>query len=63
MKELSMYFQKFTAQTRLLSLPSPHELPPREALEYPLFVCLSFFVSLLSEFVCSLVFSILASLR
>nr|XP_011466034.1 PREDICTED: protein PIR [Fragaria vesca subsp. vesca] len=34
MKELSMYFQKFTAQTRLLSLPSPHELPAREAQEY-----------------------------
>lgn len=40
MKELSMYFQKFTAQTRLLSLPSPHELPAREAQEYPLFVYL-----------------------
>nr|GFA54752.1 hypothetical protein [Tanacetum cinerariifolium] len=30
MKELSMYFPKFSAQTRLLSLPAPHELPPRE---------------------------------
>ncbi|KAM7269714.1 hypothetical protein ACFE04_025211 [Oxalis oulophora] len=36
MKELSMYFQKFSAQTRLLTLPAPHELPPREAQEYPL---------------------------
>lgn len=31
-----MYFQKFSAQTRLLTLPAPHELPPREAQEYPL---------------------------
>ncbi|KAL8234238.1 hypothetical protein R6Q59_020338 [Mikania micrantha] len=30
LKELSMYFPKFSAQTRLLSLPAPHELPPRE---------------------------------
>lgn len=35
MKELSMYFQKFSAQTRLLTIPAPHELPPREAQEYP----------------------------
>ncbi|XP_057961158.1 protein PIR isoform X1 [Malania oleifera] len=35
LKELSMYFQKFSTQTRLLSLPAPHELPPREAQEYP----------------------------
>ncbi|GMI84622.1 PIROGI 121, KLUNKER, PIROGI [Hibiscus trionum] len=35
LKELSMYFQKFSSQTRLLTLPSPHELPPREAQEYP----------------------------
>ncbi|KAL5699020.1 hypothetical protein ACHQM5_029980 [Ranunculus cassubicifolius] len=34
MKELSMYFQKFSSQTRLLTLPSPHELPPREIQEY-----------------------------
>jgi cytoplasmic FMR1 interacting protein len=34
MKELSMYFQKFSAQTRLLTLPAPHELPPREAQDY-----------------------------
>ncbi|XP_044482624.1 protein PIR [Mangifera indica] len=34
LKELSMYFQKFSAQTRLLTLPAPHELPPREAQEY-----------------------------
>ncbi|GKD94026.1 protein PIR isoform X1 [Tanacetum coccineum] len=37
MKELSMYFPKFSAQTRLLSLPAPHELPPREVQEYPLY--------------------------
>ncbi|POO02956.1 Cytoplasmic FMR1-interacting protein [Trema orientale] len=36
MKELSMYFQKFSSQTRLLTIPAPHELPPREAQEYPL---------------------------
>ncbi|KAL4323779.1 hypothetical protein GQ457_11G006610 [Hibiscus cannabinus] len=36
LKELSMYFQKFSSQTRLLTLPSPHELPLREAQEYPL---------------------------
>ncbi|KAL0709699.1 hypothetical protein Bca4012_016677 [Brassica carinata] len=35
LKELSVYFQKFSSQTRLLTLPAPHELPPREALEYP----------------------------
>ncbi|KAL5854038.1 hypothetical protein ACOSQ4_003840 [Xanthoceras sorbifolium] len=35
LKELSMYFQKFSAQTRLLTLPAPHEIPPREAQEYP----------------------------
>ncbi|XP_024043749.1 protein PIR-like [Citrus clementina] len=34
LKELSMYFQKFSAQTRLLTLPAPHELPPREAQDY-----------------------------
>lgn len=34
MKELSIYFQKFSTQTRLLSLPSPHELPSREAQDY-----------------------------
>uniref|UniRef100_A0A2N9HCY5 CYRIA/CYRIB Rac1 binding domain-containing protein n=1 Tax=Fagus sylvatica TaxID=28930 RepID=A0A2N9HCY5_FAGSY len=28
LKELSMYFQKFSSQTRLLTLPAPHELPP-----------------------------------
>ncbi|GAA0138862.1 scaffold/adaptor protein [Lithospermum erythrorhizon] len=36
LKELTSYFPKFAAQTRLLSLPTPHELPPREAQEYPL---------------------------
>ncbi|MCO5571458.1 hypothetical protein L7F22_025198 [Adiantum nelumboides] len=35
LKELSAYFQKFSAQSRLVSLPSPHELAPREAAEYP----------------------------
>ncbi|XP_028105733.1 protein PIR-like [Camellia sinensis] len=39
LKELSMYFPKFSAQARLLTLPSPHELPPREAQEYPLNIC------------------------
>ncbi|XP_038725747.1 protein PIR isoform X1 [Tripterygium wilfordii] len=34
LKELSIYFQKFSAQTRLLSLPAPHELAPREAQDY-----------------------------
>ncbi|XP_059628581.1 protein PIR isoform X2 [Cornus florida] len=34
LKELSIYFPKFSAQTRLLSLPAPHELPPREAQDY-----------------------------
>ncbi|XP_039043565.1 protein PIR [Hibiscus syriacus] len=34
LKELSMYFQKFSSQTRLLTLPSPHELPPRESQDY-----------------------------
>ncbi|KAF2305310.1 hypothetical protein GH714_003630 [Hevea brasiliensis] len=35
LKELAMYFQKFSSQTRLLTLPAPHEFPPREAQEYP----------------------------
>lgn len=34
LKELSIYFQKFSAQARFLTLPAPHELPPREAQEY-----------------------------
>ncbi|XP_021898211.1 protein PIR isoform X1 [Carica papaya] len=34
LKELSMYFQKFSSQTRLLTLPVPHELPPREVQDY-----------------------------
>lgn len=34
LKELSMYFQKFSTQTRLLTLPAPHELPAREAQDY-----------------------------
>ncbi|XP_058101351.1 protein PIR [Magnolia sinica] len=36
LKELSMYFQKFSSQTRLLTLPAPHEIPVRETHEYPL---------------------------
>lgn len=35
LKELSSYFQKFSSQTRLLTLPAPHELPLKEAQEYP----------------------------
>ncbi|CAI9755823.1 unnamed protein product [Fraxinus pennsylvanica] len=34
LKELSTYFPKFSAQSRLLSLPATHELPPREAQDY-----------------------------
>ncbi|KAI5667752.1 hypothetical protein M9H77_17605 [Catharanthus roseus] len=34
LKELSVYFPKFNSQTRLLTLPAPHELPPREAQDY-----------------------------
>ncbi|XP_050937293.1 protein PIR isoform X1 [Cucumis melo] len=34
LKELSIYFPKFSAQARFLTLPAPHELPPREAQEY-----------------------------
>ncbi|KMT13869.1 hypothetical protein BVRB_4g077110 [Beta vulgaris subsp. vulgaris] len=30
MKELSSYFPKFASQARLLALPAPHELQPRE---------------------------------
>lgn len=42
LKELSVYFPKFNSQTRLLTLPAPHELPPREAQEYPFCIyCLS----------------------
>jgi cytoplasmic FMR1 interacting protein len=35
LKELSSYFQNFSSQTRLLTLPAPHEIPPRELQEYP----------------------------
>ncbi|CAI0385290.1 unnamed protein product [Linum tenue] len=35
-KELSSYFHKSSSQTRLITLAAPHELPPREAQEYPL---------------------------
>lgn len=48
MKELSIYFQKFSSQTRLLTLPAPHELPHREAQEYP-FVNLKIIVLLHME--------------
>ncbi|XP_071922837.1 protein PIR [Coffea arabica] len=34
LKELSVYFPKFSSQTRLLTLPATHELPPREAQDY-----------------------------
>lgn len=34
MKELSVYFPKFSIQARLLALPAPHELQPREAQDY-----------------------------
>ncbi|XP_022745572.1 protein PIR isoform X4 [Durio zibethinus] len=34
LKELTVYFPKFSSQTRLLALPAPHELPPREAQDY-----------------------------
>ncbi|CAN6975157.1 unnamed protein product [Brassica oleracea var. botrytis] len=43
LKELSVYFQKFSSQTRLLTLPAPHELPPREALEYPFILFFFYF--------------------
>jgi len=48
MKELSTYFPKFAIQTRLLALPAPHELQPREAQEYPLLSLRSSSASLLS---------------
>lgn len=43
LKELTTYFQKFSSQARLLTLPAPHELPLREAQEYPpnKFMCLN----------------------
>ncbi|XP_057867272.2 protein PIR isoform X2 [Cryptomeria japonica] len=34
LKELSSYFQRFSSHSRLISLPAPHEIGPREALEY-----------------------------
>lgn len=34
LKELSMYFPSFSSQTRLLTLPAPHEIPPREMHDY-----------------------------
>ncbi|XP_074559467.1 protein PIR [Curcuma longa] len=34
MKELSMYFQNFSSQNRLLTLPGPHEITPRELQDY-----------------------------
>lgn len=34
LKELSMYFPSFSSQTRLLTLPAPHEIPPREMQDY-----------------------------
>jgi cytoplasmic FMR1 interacting protein len=34
LKELSAYFQNFSSQTRLLTLPAPHEISPRELQDY-----------------------------
>ncbi|KAK1265836.1 Protein PIR [Acorus gramineus] len=34
LKELSMYFPRFTSQTRLLTLHAPHEIPVREMQDY-----------------------------
>ncbi|XP_008809659.1 protein PIR [Phoenix dactylifera] len=34
LKELSMYFPSFSSQTRLLTLPAPHEIPSRELQDY-----------------------------
>ncbi|XP_078441899.1 transcription activator [Wolffia australiana] len=34
LKELSMYFQNFSSQTRLLALPAPHELSLRDIQEF-----------------------------
>ncbi|RCV46586.1 hypothetical protein SETIT_9G543000v2 [Setaria italica] len=34
LKELSSYFQNFSSQTRLLTLPAPHEILPRELQDY-----------------------------
>lgn len=34
LKELSMYFPSFSSQTRLLTLPAPHEIPQRELQDY-----------------------------
>ncbi|KAK8965771.1 Protein PIR [Platanthera guangdongensis] len=34
LKELSMYFPSFSSQTRLLTLPAPHEIQPRELQDY-----------------------------
>lgn len=62
MKELSSYFPKFVSQARLLALPSPHELQPREAQEYPFIVCFSFLIVLffISNIACLLSLSSLA---
>ncbi|GAB2218527.1 hypothetical protein Droror1_Dr00001754 [Drosera rotundifolia] len=46
LKELSVYFPKFTAQARLLAIPALHELPPREAQEYPMLSSFSFILLL-----------------
>ncbi|CAN6460531.1 unnamed protein product [Victoria cruziana] len=34
LKELAVYFQKFSSQARLLALPAPHEILPRDSQEY-----------------------------
>ncbi|CAN6460534.1 unnamed protein product [Victoria cruziana] len=36
LKELAVYFQKFSSQARLLALPAPHEILPRDSQEYPM---------------------------
>uniref|UniRef100_A0A803KNN6 CYRIA/CYRIB Rac1 binding domain-containing protein n=1 Tax=Chenopodium quinoa TaxID=63459 RepID=A0A803KNN6_CHEQI len=49
MKELSSYFPKFVSQARLLALPAPHELQPREAQEYPFIALLNHISAIRAE--------------
>lgn len=35
LKELSPFFRRVAAQSRLVALPAPHELPVKDAMEYP----------------------------
>lgn len=52
MKELSSYFPKFASQARLLALPAPHELQPREVQEYPfIFIFIFFFIIFFATYV------------